>query len=246
MRQLLLWCLKRQLIIDNKNLAKQKQAAKVADDDTIAAEIAKVIKEELVSDLVNGKIQTSWWNREDEESEDVKHKTIKIVPNQRNVDNAKSLKIYEQRAKKLAKENDEWDSLKKKYESRLQLPIPLEDETDEDVRSELLQKHYKKNSEIVNVLKTEEELSHARGQLETTVAQQDEDYELAFEEFGSLVDMLSFNDAVMRNFEYNRRKQAAGILLKYLQNPDQGSEDENLDDIDLLRGITQVGNRSKL
>lgn len=92
MRQLLIWCGKRVL-------SKEKKPKK---RNLTAINIAKVIKQELIKDLTMGKLNTSWWNREEVKKE------IKLVPNAQNITNFQNLKMFEKRLAELKQEEQMW------------------------------------------------------------------------------------------------------------------------------------------
>ncbi|ANZ75815.1 BA75_02700T0 [Komagataella pastoris] len=96
MRQLLIWT--------GKRLLKKKQTHK---DNTIV-NIAKVIKEELIRDLIDGKLNTSWWNRVDSDDEDEFDVTT-FLPNQQNETNKKNLILLQRSLEQLKEEEKVWD-----------------------------------------------------------------------------------------------------------------------------------------
>lgn len=100
MRQLLIWCGKRVL-------SKEKRPKK---KNLTAVNIAKVIKQELIKDLSMGKLNTSWWNREEVKKE------IKLVPNAQNITNFQNLKMFEKRLADLKQEEQMWLELQKEDE----------------------------------------------------------------------------------------------------------------------------------
>ncbi|ODV96629.1 hypothetical protein PACTADRAFT_48460 [Pachysolen tannophilus NRRL Y-2460] len=119
MRQLLIWCSKRLLNQENANLKQRKSQASA--EEVTMFNIAKVIKEELIRDLVDGRMNTSWWNRKTDEEEegnrngnnnndktDMSNRSVKLLPNMQNVSNLENIKIYENRLKELKKEKEDW------------------------------------------------------------------------------------------------------------------------------------------
>ncbi|KAK9450074.1 Mis12-Mtw1 protein family-domain-containing protein [Limtongia smithiae] len=91
MKQLLVWCA-------NRSMAHMKQADKKKQP---AASIARIITEELVKDLTDGKISTSWWNRPNDNSCPKK-------PNPLNVANSAKIDEFKTRLERLRTEKKTW------------------------------------------------------------------------------------------------------------------------------------------
>ena len=113
MRQLLIWCFKKKLDQEDK----EKNDTTSVEDKTLM-NIAKVIKEEIMTDLVNGEIETSWYNKDNKSYRDnviSKNKSIshdkgsKLLPNPLNVKTLENIQIYQQKLKELRNEREEWD-----------------------------------------------------------------------------------------------------------------------------------------
>ncbi|CAH2355881.1 hypothetical protein CLIB1423_37S00276 [[Candida] railenensis] len=118
MRQLLIWCFKKKLDQEDK----EKNVTTSVEDKT-SINIAKVIKEEIMTDLVNGDIETSWYNKENKSYRDnaiSKNKTKndkgnKLLPNPLNVKTLENIQIYQQKLKELQTEREEWDKSLNNY-----------------------------------------------------------------------------------------------------------------------------------
>ncbi|RCK55636.1 Kinetochore protein mis13 [Candida viswanathii] len=97
MRQLLIWCLKKQLEKDDEALKNNPTVNQTA------ASIARVIKEELINDLIEKKISTSWYGKKNT----VSGKVI-TVPNPINESNRKNIELYSKQVDELRKQKAEW------------------------------------------------------------------------------------------------------------------------------------------
>ncbi|KAK9236645.1 Mis12-Mtw1 protein family-domain-containing protein [Lipomyces kononenkoae] len=97
MKQLLTWCAHRSLE-ETKNWANEKW------DHSPAVAIARVIEEQLLKDLTDGKISTSWWNRPDDEDRIRK-------PNPQNVANLAKIDEFKKRLERLRAEKKAWDEI---------------------------------------------------------------------------------------------------------------------------------------
>ncbi|KAK9468132.1 Mis12-Mtw1 protein family-domain-containing protein [Lipomyces arxii] len=95
MKQLLTWCAHRS-IDEIKPRDKRRGKAHMS-----ALAIAKLIEEEIVKDLTEGKISTSWWNRQDDEDRPRK-------PNPQNVVNLAKANEFKKRLERLRAERKAW------------------------------------------------------------------------------------------------------------------------------------------
>ncbi|KAK9477685.1 Mis12-Mtw1 protein family-domain-containing protein [Lipomyces japonicus] len=98
MKQLLTWCAHR--ILETQRRSKSNNSATA---------IAKVIEEELVKDLTEGRISTSWWNRPDDGDDDEDEKLKK--PNPQNIANAQKVKEFTVRLERLRAEKKAWANI---------------------------------------------------------------------------------------------------------------------------------------
>lgn len=99
-RQLLVWCFRKKLEEEE------------AEDESASADpakgIAKIIKEELLKDLVKGTISTSWYSRRDEDDNaGLSGKRI-VKPNAQNESNKENVEIFTRKLKQLQAEKQEW------------------------------------------------------------------------------------------------------------------------------------------
>lgn len=123
MKQLILWCLN-----------KVNQPIDTNEDKT-AINIAKVIKDELLQDLKDGKITTSWYNKSTENSQDdsiVTNKEI-LLPNKLNNTTKENIEHFKQELNKLKQEKLEWQRLFAKSVEPLNELIPNDDVSIKDL-----------------------------------------------------------------------------------------------------------------
>ncbi|RIB17057.1 kinetochore-associated protein Dsn1/Mis13 [Gigaspora rosea] len=96
LRQLLAWC-------GLRSLDKQTSA------DENALKIAKIIEQEVLNDLIDGKISTSWYNRQN--GHESLEKTLPRKPHPQNLVNQRKLKEHEATLQRLKAEYEEWTKL---------------------------------------------------------------------------------------------------------------------------------------
>lgn len=96
MRQLLIWCFKKAL----QNQGKSSETVRG---------ITKVITDEFLEGLTNGKISTSWYNRQ--EVEPVERP---ILPNPLNETNEESIILFEEKLMQIRKEKQQWENAYKR------------------------------------------------------------------------------------------------------------------------------------
>ncbi|KAI5961172.1 uncharacterized protein KGF55_004097 [Candida pseudojiufengensis] len=105
MRQLLIWNLKADLDIYEKEM-KSKQAEFQMEDHTVF-NISRTIKEELISSLKDYSISIDW------KDGDVNNSDI-LLPNPQNQTNLENIRIYSDKIEKLKREKIEWEEAYKK------------------------------------------------------------------------------------------------------------------------------------
>lgn len=106
MKQLLLWSLKRVMETQEETYRQIKMNPAISAEDSTAISVARVIQEEIVRDVSEGRISTSWWNRpvDSDLTETVKKPNVQNVTNQRNFE------AFEKRYNELLKEQEQWKS----------------------------------------------------------------------------------------------------------------------------------------
>lgn len=111
MKQLLIWSFKKKLDQEEK-LSRSKSKSETTEDQTII-NIAKVIKEEVLRDLIEGQISISWYNRDDNEDETndnmLTNKEV-ALPNPLNITNEENIEIFTKKLKSLKQERSQWES----------------------------------------------------------------------------------------------------------------------------------------
>lgn len=100
-RQLLVWCFR-------KKLEQDKDAEEYSPESETARGIAKIIKQELLRDLVDGTISTSWYSRKDDSLEDQLSSKRIIRPNPLNESNKENIEIFTRKLRLLQAERQEW------------------------------------------------------------------------------------------------------------------------------------------
>lgn len=95
MRQLLVWTMRKRL---------QEEDQRTSNDDQTVVNIAKVIKDEVLQQLVLGEINVNWYNRGDD-NEDIPEITL---PNPLNIQNEKNLATFKNKLQDLINEQQQW------------------------------------------------------------------------------------------------------------------------------------------
>lgn len=95
MRQLLVWTMRKRL---------QEEEQRTTNDDQTVVNIAKVIKDEVLQQLVLGEINVNWYNRGDD-SDDIPEITL---PNPLNIQNEKNLATFKNKLQDLINEQQLW------------------------------------------------------------------------------------------------------------------------------------------
>ncbi|VVT56307.1 uncharacterized protein SAPINGB_P004951 [Magnusiomyces paraingens] len=111
MKQLLVWSSRRILEMQSEQYNKLKNSPELSTEERTALRIARVIQEEVVQDLSDGKISTSWWSRptEDENEDTLTTKAPKkFKPNVLNIANRENLAIYRKKIQELRQERERW------------------------------------------------------------------------------------------------------------------------------------------
>ena len=139
LRQLLIWCLTKKI---DQEEAKARAITK--SEDKSAVYIAKVIKEEVLKDLTEGKIDVSWYNKPVEENP--VHLEVTTVANPLNVSNEANIKFFKSKLQSILSERGEWErvyqkSVNKTNDLKVEVnsdPVLLEETPPEAKYSEIL------------------------------------------------------------------------------------------------------------
>lgn len=139
MRQLLIWCINKQ--INNDEICQSKSKAKFnkasdnnqpEQNDQTVINIAKVIKEEVLQDLRDGQINTSWYYKPNDDDDDdnvdknnnnnkqniIANKEI-VLPNPLNITTQNNIDHFTKELNKLKREKEQWKKLYKKNSNNL-------------------------------------------------------------------------------------------------------------------------------
>jgi hypothetical protein len=114
MKQLLGWCARRALEESKATTQSQHSDAALVD------KIARIIEEDVIRDLADGKITTSWYGRPQEEDEEASSNSStaqtsrRKLPHPQNIANAKKLAEMEARLAKLQLEEEAWRRLRQR------------------------------------------------------------------------------------------------------------------------------------
>lgn len=226
MRQLLSWCSRRVLDEDNNKHIQQKNI--LPSKELTALNIAKVIKEEMVRDLVDGKFNISWWNRDEDEG---KSETQVLLPNERNVKNAQVLEQLKQRLKVLQNASAQWGSNMSKL---VELPTISMDhvphiEPDEKYQSVL-------DNSLINELSALEESSF--NDISTEV-------EFALDNFTTFVHQIKSLSSLKQKIISKRSNELSSILDKTIDDDtldkiNNNEINKDLDTDQLLKGIAKL------
>ncbi|QPG75079.1 hypothetical protein FOA43_002419 [Brettanomyces nanus] len=105
MRQLLIWCCRR---IDFG----------VSKKDPQLVDVARKVKETFTKNLMEGKMDISWWKTR--QGQDKSHLPIRMRPNETNIRNLNTLKVYRRKLDRLNGEQVEWSKVTSKKPERIE------------------------------------------------------------------------------------------------------------------------------
>lgn len=109
MKQLLAWCARKS--IDDSKL-RPTLHGKETDEQIQAANIARTIEEEVLKDLIENKITTSWYHQPDQPLT-----TLEKKPHPQNVNNAAKMQEMEDKIARLEAEERTWNELLTQHKS---------------------------------------------------------------------------------------------------------------------------------
>lgn len=229
MRQLLSWCSKRKFEEDKNKHIKQKN--KLSHDELTALNIAKHIKEEIVKDLVDGKINISWWNKDDDENDPQEKVEKVLVPNERNIQNAKVLQELKDRLEYLNSQTREWEL--RKLAKQIELPVI---ETDK-VTTQKVDDTFKRvldNSIIKEISEIED----------STYNEISNNLEFQLDFFNDLVNKMKSSSSVTSRYNSLQSKKLTEILDTSFDDNTihkiQENEKNQLSTEQLLKGISRL------
>lgn len=113
MRQLLIWCFRKKL--NQEEQRKHQRKKEKSTEATTVFSIAKVIKEEVLRDLTEGQIETTWYNVNHDKSKSSNNGVYKSLPNPQNKAIEENLDLCRSKIAKLQEESKEWEAVYEKY-----------------------------------------------------------------------------------------------------------------------------------
>lgn len=223
MRQLLVWCFKK---------LEQEKEIDSGESET-AKGIAKVIKKELLNDLIDGTISTSWYSRRDDVEQALSGKRI-IRPNPLNESNRENVEIFTRKLHQLEAEKQTW---RKAFASSVKLLEGLEVEPVQDTQR-LEEYLKKKNSDIAeNVLlgKLVDKVLKNADRVQRCVPRQLEEW---MDRLYHTLHQLTKGVELAASYEQDQlAAQAAQLVHKYMSN-----RQSHITSKELLRGISRLDN----
>lgn len=118
-RLLLTWSGKRAMMNHKKRMVRESAPQGLSEtDETTARRIVRVIMEDIIRDMKDGKVNTSWYNRPEPDGDD-KSKSLFTKPNAQNIANAEKLALFKKRLAAQQAEIKEWAKLEAEARDRL-------------------------------------------------------------------------------------------------------------------------------
>lgn len=112
MRLLLTWSGKRAVVNHKTRMGKESAPKGLSStDESTARNIVRVIMEDVIRDMKEGKVNTSWWNRPDKEGDSKANDARFTKPNAQNIANAEKLALFKKRLAAQQAEIKEWAKL---------------------------------------------------------------------------------------------------------------------------------------
>lgn len=118
-RLLLTWSGKRAMTNHKTRMVRESAPQGLSEtDETTARRIVRVIMEDIIRDMKDGKVNTSWYNRPERDGDD-KSKSRFTQPNAQNIANAEKLALFKRRLAAQQAEIKEWAKLEAEARDRL-------------------------------------------------------------------------------------------------------------------------------
>ncbi|GEQ72876.1 hypothetical protein JCM33374_g6564 [Metschnikowia sp. JCM 33374] len=238
MRQLLSWCFRK--TIDTE----KSKAAKATGDTQTADGISKAIELELLDDLINGSISTSWYSLNDDTANNtmdgglVPGKTI-VLPNPLNESNKESIEVFKNKLQTLRVEKEK---LHNAYESNVKDLEGLELNPEAASKDELrayLRKHQSERSVSETII--DESLTKQMQQnlkkANTTVEQ---DLKLNVDKLSSLSHRMKQSAGIVSKFGHNIEPEFTNLVHKYITRGRSNTGQKDPTTMELLRGIAKL------
>ncbi|KAG5356942.1 Kinetochore protein [Yarrowia sp. C11] len=120
-RLLLTWSGKRAMMNHKTRMVRENAPLGLSEtDETTARRIVRVIMEDIIRDMKDGKVNTSWYNRPEFDGDD-KSKPRFTKPNAQNIANAEKLALFKKRLAAQQAEIKEWAKLEAEARDRLNM-----------------------------------------------------------------------------------------------------------------------------
>lgn len=120
-RLLLAWSGKRAMMNHKTRMVRESAPQGLSEtDETTARRIVRVIMEDIIRDMKDGKVNTSWYNRPEPDGDD--HSNSRFTkPNAQNIANAEKLALFKKRLAAQQAEIKEWAKLEAEARERLDM-----------------------------------------------------------------------------------------------------------------------------
>ncbi|EEQ37313.1 putative kinetochore protein [Clavispora lusitaniae] len=231
MRQLLVWCFRKKLESDNDG-----EGGSDGVSDT-ARGISKIIKQELLDDLVDGAISTSWYSRGQQSDTEVSGKRI-IRPNPLNESNKESMEIFTRKLRQLEGEQDTWRHAFERSVEPLKNLVVRSDGEDRETLAEYLDKPGTREM-VTEVLRNQliQRLENNRAAAQASVK---DELQPAVDGLYHLSHRMKSGVELVGRVERERlSSQVAHMVRRYMDRA-RGRGVTPLSSRDLLRGISRM------
>ncbi|KAG7662443.1 uncharacterized protein J8A68_004091 [[Candida] subhashii] len=142
MRQLLIWCMKKEMEDDEQQ---PHRDAAIQSDERTAYNIAKVVKEEIIKDLIEQEVSTNWYD-----SNNTNLNSSVLLPNPQNTSTLLDIETYSKQLEQLREEKMKW---RRAFESSINEVNQIRfdpDKINKDKLSEYIQTHHPDKKGIVD------------------------------------------------------------------------------------------------
>ncbi|KAK6465525.1 Mis12-Mtw1 protein family-domain-containing protein [Scheffersomyces coipomensis] len=258
-RQLLVWCIKKKLEQEDKTSNKKPTST----EDQTVVNIAKVIKEEVLKDLIEKQISTSWYSNFNTDDYDMPDKEI-IIPNPLNEVNLQNIDIYTKKLKTLIKQKQQWEDA---YNKSINPIKKMPDVINRDIKKGQLEDYIQTkneedgdssvdaavldNSYLNNVTENFEQIKHkVNDNLESSV---DKLYHTTYQ-------LVKISEVVEALEATKLKGQVSLLLSDYMKRPEMRTTNiadakrfdiwskpvKSVDTKSLLRSLTRLGNSNSV
>lgn len=221
MRQLLVWCFRKKLDQDSEESAESETARG----------IAKVIKQELLDNLIEGEIATSWYSRHDGDVGALSGKRI-VRPNPLNESNRENVEIFTRKLRQLEKEKQTWHDA---FDASVKPLEGLAIGPKEDLAA--LREYVSHRPELASVL-LESLLAKLRGDVAAAASLVPGQLEENMDRLFHLLHRLSQSAKLVSTVQNDRLTALVAQLVQRFM----GGRELQISSKDLLRGISRIDN----